>query len=117
MMFIMWFSGKLKLRILRTRKNVLSLSLCGLLKEELVFRWLSKTQLNICTILKPKGKEMFSFPFVLEPHESFSAWRLLVSLGPTASQFEQQCLKCTDLFWGGSHVVDNEHARGWQSPF
>lgn len=34
MMFIMWFSGKLKLRILRTRKNVLSLSLCGPLEEE-----------------------------------------------------------------------------------
>ncbi|NXD01979.1 SL9A8 protein, partial [Certhia familiaris] len=29
MMFIMWFSGKLKLKILRTRKNVLCLSLWG----------------------------------------------------------------------------------------
>lgn len=62
MMFIMWFSGKLKLKVQRTGKNVLSFSLCGLLWEELVFHLWNKTQLNVCTGLKPKWNRFVLFP-------------------------------------------------------
>lgn len=62
MMFIMWFSGKLKITVWRTGKNVLFFSLCGLLWEELIFHLWTKTHLNICTVLKPKCNKYVLFP-------------------------------------------------------
>lgn len=58
MMFIMWFSGKLKLKVRKTGKNVVSCSLCGLFWEESVSTMEQKS--TFAPFSKPRAVGVFS---------------------------------------------------------
>lgn len=58
MMFIMWFSGKLKLKVRKTGKSVVSCSLCGLFWEESVSIMEQKS--TFAPFSKPSAVGVFS---------------------------------------------------------
>lgn len=102
-MFIMWFSGKLKLQVWRTGKSLYPfhcLRCCG---KNLVSICWAKLSWRFAPSSNPSAVDLFSFPFGLEglhsgdAYWSFSAESAFLSRS-NRLQLQQQYLKSSDAF-------------------